>query len=195
VKIILLLVCSILCSLLSSSVFEAFAALEDDLKNTAILARQNKRTFERIADFIQQCGDKVPSNRSLIPTCDSSIQKLDIEMAKFIVENQAVLEDFLYPYFLPSSVHTYKGLSSANVTGSTDPTVLAKHMTILSDYSKPMSGISDECFKRRMPSDGTQDMQVIETCLGLIESLNSHLKIFNQNTRSEFEKVLNTAIP
>ena len=46
-KIIVLLVCSLLCSLLTSSVFEAFAALEDDLRNTAILTRQNMRTTPR----------------------------------------------------------------------------------------------------------------------------------------------------
>jgi hypothetical protein len=75
VKIIVILACSILCSLSTSSVFEAFAALEDDIKNLPILARQNRRTFDRVGEFLQQCGDKVASNQSLISTCDSLVQK------------------------------------------------------------------------------------------------------------------------
>jgi len=192
VKIIVIVACSILCSLLTSSVFKAFAALEDDIKNFPILARQNKRTFDRAGDFIQQCGDKVASNQSLIPTCDSLVQKLNIEIGKFLAENQAVIEDFLYPYFSPSSVHTYKGLSSENVTGDTDSKILAKHLAIFLDYTKPARGIFNECLSRALSS---YDTQVIYTCKGILESLNSHLKVFNQNTRSEFEKVLNPAIP
>ena len=191
-KIIVIFACSILCSLLTSTVFEAFAAFEDDLKNLPILAAQNRRTFERVLDFLQQCGDKAANDRSLVSTCDSLFQKLEIDVSKFLVENQAVIEDFLYPYFLPSSVHTLAGLSSENVTGSTDPMTFAKHGAIFLDYSKPTNGIIEECLSRVTAS---YEMQVMETCMGIVESLNSHLKMFNQNARSEFEKVFNAAIP
>ena len=150
------------------------------------------RTMERVGDFAQQCADKAASNRSVISTCDSLVQKLNIDVGKFLVENQAIIEEFLYPYFLPSSVHTLTGLNSENVTGSTDPTVFAKNAAILLDYAKPISDIHNECLSRAMSS---YDTQVIYTCKSIVESLNSHLKVFNQNTRSEFEKVLNVPIP
>lgn len=191
-KIIVIFACSILCLVLTSSVFEAFAVFEDDLKNLPILAAENKRTFERVLDFIQQCGDKVTNDRSLISTCDSLFQKLEIDVSKFLVENQAVIEDFLYPYFLPSNFHTLAGLSSENVTGSTDPTVIVKHPAIFLDYSKPISGIIEECLRRTTAS---YEMQTMETCMGIVKSLNSHLKVFNQNARSDFEKMFNAPIP
>jgi len=195
-KIIVFLVSSILCSFLSSSFFEAFAALEDDVKKLPILGAQNTRTFERVMDFIQQCEDKVASNRSLISTCDSLVQKSNIDVSKYLVENKAVIEDFLYPYFLPSSVHTLSGLSSENVTGSTDPTVFAKHGAIFLDYTKPFDGIMNECRSRGLSAlESSSDTQVIYTCIDIVESLNSHLKVFNQNARSEFEQVLNAPIP
>ena len=195
-KIIVLLVSSILCSLLSNCVFEVFAALEDDVKKLPVLGAQNTRTFERVMDFLQQCPDKVASNRSLISTCDSVVLKLNIDMAKFLAENQAVIEDFLYPYFLLSSVHTLSSQSSENVTRSSDPTVLAKHAAIFLDYTKPFDGIMNECRSRGLSAlESSSDTEVIYTCIGIAESANSHLKVFNQNTRSEFEKVLNTPIP
>ena len=148
-KVIVLLICFILCSL-GERVYEVSAALEDDIRNTATLARQNGRTVEQVLSFIQKCGDIAATNRSVISTCDSLAQKFDIDVAKFLVENQGTIEEFLYAYFLPSSVHAFTSLSSTNVTGSTDPMVLAKHLAIISDYSKPISDISTECQSRGM---------------------------------------------
>ena len=200
-KFIVIIACSILSLLLTSSIFEAFAALEDDVMKLPNLGAQNKRTFERVLEFVQQCADKLLTNRSLISTCDSLVQKLDIDVSKYLVENKAVIEDFLYPYFLPSSVHTLSVLSSENVTGSNDPTVFVKHLAIFLDYPKPINGIMDECRSRSLsatesyPVVSASDTQVIYTCIGLLESLNSHLKVFNQNARSEFEKVLYAPTP
>ncbi len=39
------------------------------------------------------------------------------------------------------------------------------------------------------------DRGAINSCISIVKSLNSHLKVFNQNARSEFERVLYTAIP
>ena len=57
--------------------YEASATLEDDLGKTGTLARENMRTMEQVADFMQQCADKAVINRSFISTCDSLIQKLE----------------------------------------------------------------------------------------------------------------------
>jgi hypothetical protein len=177
--------------LFSSSFSFVFAALENDLNDTAILARENRRTMERVGDFTQKSADRMGTEPSLISTCDSLIQKLNIDVGKHLVENQAIIEKFLYPYFLPSSIHTLTGLSSANVTGSTDRTVLAKHLSIFLDYSGPISDISDECLSRA----SSYDMGAINSCISIVKSLNSQMKVFNQNARSEFERVLYTAIP
>jgi hypothetical protein len=201
VKFIVIFGCSILCLLITSSIFEAFAALEDDVKSLPNLGAQNTRTFERVGEFLQQCADKAATNRPLISTCDSVVLKLNIDMSKFLAENQAVIEEFLYPYFLPSSVHTFTNLNSKNVTGSADPTVFAKHGAIFLDYTKPTDGIMNECRSRggsaleSYPTVSSSDMQIIYKCIGIAKSLNSHLKVFNQNTRLEFEKVLNAPIP
>jgi hypothetical protein len=64
VKFIAIFGCSILCLLVTRSIFEAFAALEDDVKSLPILGAQNTRTFERV-EFLQQYADNAWENNGL----------------------------------------------------------------------------------------------------------------------------------
>jgi len=189
-KIALILI-GIICSLLSSGISEALATLEDDLKGAPSMLRQNNRTIKRVGDFAEQCTDRVSSDPSVTPICDSLLQKFNIDMGKFLVENQNIIEELIYPYTLPSSIHTSTDLSSATVTGTNDRLAAAEHGSISIKYLETVSDISKECSSRAM----SNDVAGIKPCMTVMNSLNSHMKEFNQNARSEFDTILGTVTP
>jgi hypothetical protein len=133
-KIMLLLlgIVSIL-SLVSIPLARA-ASLLDDVNDSVKLINQNTRTIERITDFTEQCTDRIKSDMSVLPICDSLFQKFNIDVGKFYVENQADIEEIIYPYTLPSSISTFSGQDSAIVLGSNDMDTVVEHTTIAMGY-------------------------------------------------------------
>jgi hypothetical protein len=190
-KIPLLLVCFI-CSLLSIGVSEGFAVLEDEIMQSTAKVRENTRTMERIGEFLRECTSTLRAgDTSLNSTCDSLLQKQNIEMGKFFAENQVSIEELIYPYTIPSNAQTFLGLDSSTVTGSNDPTVAIEHGRTGVSFLELSSKISDECVSKLE----LNDMNGVKTCVSISDSLNSHLREFNQNTKPEFERVLGTAGP
>ena len=178
-------------TILSISVPKGVATFEDDMKKSIVQTRENTRTMERITDFMTECTSKVKSgDTSLISTCDSEIQKRNIEMAKFLAENQAAIEELIYPYSIPTNTQALVGLNSSTVTGSDDIATAVEHSDIATSYLELSSKISEECISRAKLSD----ISAVNSCNTITDSLNSHLREYNQNTKTEFERVLGTAI-
>ena len=179
-------------TLLVSSAPKSVATFEDDVKKSVIQIRENMRTMERIADFMRECTSKVRSgDTSLISTCDSEIQKRNIEMGKFLAENQVAIEELIYPYSIPTNTPALLGLNSSTVTGSDDIAIAVEHSEIATSYLELASKISEECSSRAELSD----ISAVNSCNTITDSLNSHLREYNQNTKTEFERVLGTVGP
>lgn len=148
--------------------------------------------MERINEFLRECTSTLRAgDTSLYSTCDSLLQKQNIEIGKFFVENQAAIEELIYPYTIPSAAQALLGLNSSTVTGSNDSAVAIEHGRTGVSFLKLSSKISDECVSKAE----LNDMSGVKTCASITDSLNSHLREFNENTKPEFERVLGTAGP
>ena len=179
-------------TILSSSGPKTFATFEDDISQSTAKVRENTRTFERMAEFVRECTSTLKAgDTSLASTCDSLLQKQNIEMGKFFAENQVAIEELIYPYTIPSDTQGLLGLDSSSVIGSNDPAIAIEHGRIGASFMELSSKISDECASKA----GLSDMSGVETCISISDSLNSHLREFNQNAEPEFERVLGTALP
>lgn len=171
---------------LTTDLSEGLATLSGNLTDTTII-RQNTRTIQRVGEIASQCTDRIATEPSLISICDSLIQKFNIEFGKFLGLNQIKIEELVYPYTIPPSAHGLKGLTSANVSGSNDRAVVSDHAMIAGQYLPIVAELSYECADRA----SLYDLKDVESCLSIMESLNSHLRVFNENARPEFERVLN----
>jgi hypothetical protein len=189
-KILLLLV-GLLSSFSCFGLTEIFADLSDDLRESTSLIRQNTRTIERVGDFAQECTSRINTDPSLISPCDSLTQKFNIDMGKFYSENQVTVEDLIYPYTLPSKIHEFNDLSSSSVSSTGNVIVAAEHTEMAMDFLSRISDIAEECASKAR----SYDISGVRTCMDISESLNSHLKEFNQNARLEFDRVLGMSIP
>ena len=58
-------------------------------------------------------------------------------------------------------------------------------------YMELGSKLTDECISR----GELNDISAVKTCNSIFDSLNKHLREFNENTKIEFERVLGTALP
>ena len=175
-----------------SSAPKAVATYEDDLTQSATKIRENTRTMERGTEFVRECSSRVKSGDTpLLSTCDSFLQKQNIEIGKFLAENQVTIEELIYPYTIPSNALTFLAQDSSNVTSSNDLTIVAEHSRAGASFLKLISMIGQECLSK----SEANDMSGVKTCISIADSLNSHWREFNQNTKLEFDKVLGTAIP
>lgn len=67
-------------------------------------------------------------------TCDSVLQKYNIEMGQFYKENQPIIEELIYPYPIPAAAENSIGQDSSNVTGTSDRTEFLEHGLITRVY-------------------------------------------------------------
>ena len=182
-----------ICLLIGTGLQESLATLTNDLgdsnalSDSTALIRQNLRTVERVTEFISECTNRIASEPSLLLTCDSFVQKFNIDFAKFLAEKKLEIENLIYPYTIPSSVNEFTRLSSLNVTATNDRMILAKHASVALEYFPIVSEMLEECQSRL----ASYDIRAAQTCIGIMESLNTHFRTFNQNAKPEFEKVLN----
>ena len=179
-------------AVLSDSVPKAIATFEDEVMKTTTQIRENTRTIERISDFMAECTSRVKAaDITVISICDSLLQKFNVDMSKFSAENKAAIEDLIYPYTIPSNTQGLLGLNSSSVTGSNDPTVAGEHASLVVSYMELGSKLSGECVSRTE----LNGISAVKTCNSIRGSLNNHLREFNQNTKTEFERVLGTGLP
>lgn len=186
----------IICLLMGTGLQEGFATVTNDLgdptvrSDSSALIRQNTRILERITEFITECITRMPSEPSLVLTCDSFVQKFNIDFAKFLAEKTLEIEQLVYPYTVPSTVSEFIRLSSSNVTASNDRMILTEHASITLEYFPIVQEVSEECSSRL----ASYDLNAAQTCMGIMKSLNTHLRTFNENAKPEFEKVLDMGI-
>jgi hypothetical protein len=179
-------------TILSSSGPKAVANFEDDLRKSTTQVRENTRIIERIGDFLEECTLRLKStDTTLISICDSFVQKHNVDMSKFSAENQAAIEELIYPYTIPSNTQGLLGLNSSSVTGSNDLRVASEHGSLAASFMELGSKLTDECISR----GELYDISAVKTCNSIFDSLNKHLREFNENTKIEFERVLGTALP
>jgi hypothetical protein len=179
-------------ALLNNTVPKAVATFEDDLTASSAQLRENTRTYERMTEFVKGCNSKLESrDTSFISVCDSVTQKGNIEIGKFFAENQATIEELIYPYTIPSNTQALVGLDSSTYTGSNDPAVYREHNSVALSYADLYVKIAEECGSRAESGD----ISALKSCITIVDSLNSHLREFSQNTKPEFERVLGTAGP
>jgi hypothetical protein len=183
--IILLLGIVAFLSLVSIPLARAASQL-DDVHDSVKLINQNTRTIERITDFTRECTDRIKSDLSVLPICDSLFQKFNIDVGKFYVENQGEIEEIIYPYTLPSSISTFSGQDSATVIGSNDMDTVVEHTTIAIGYMDTIGTFSTECANVVV----AYDLSGAKSCINLAQSLNSYFKVFNDDAKSEFDSML-----
>jgi hypothetical protein len=162
------------------------ASLLDDAHDSVKLINQNTRTIERVTDFTRECTDRIKSDLSVLPICDSLFQKFNIDVGKFYVENQGDIEEIIYPYTLPSSISTFSGQDSADVIGSNEMATVVEHTTIAMGYMDTIATVSGECANLAT----SYDLSGAKSCINLMNSLNSYFKVFNENGKSEFDSML-----
>lgn len=187
-SIILLLGIVAFLSLVSTPLASA-SSLSDDASDSVKLINQNTRTIERITDFTEQCTDRIKSDMSVLPICDSLFQKFNIDVGKFYVENQADIEEIIYPYTLPSSISTFSGQDSAIVIGSNDMDTVVEHTKVAMGYMGTIGTFSTECANLIR----AYDLSGAKSCINLAQSLNSYFKVFNDDAKPEFDTMLDSA--
>jgi hypothetical protein len=68
---------------------------------------------------------------------------------------------------------------------------MSEHASVALGYFPIVQEVTEECSSRL----SSYDLEGFQTCMSVQESLNSHLREFNQNAKPEFERVLGTALP
>jgi hypothetical protein len=165
----------------------AHAELEEEVNSSLKLIRENSRSANHITEFMTACTDKVRSgDLSLLSTCNALLQKFNIDIGQFFIENQAVIEEMIYPYSIPSSAASAIGLNSSGVVGTDDMTEGSKHAFLASDYMGKLAELSKECASRAEASE----ISSVRNCINIMSSLNDHIRTFNSNAKPDFDKVL-----
>jgi hypothetical protein len=101
-------------------------------------------------------------------------------MDKFELEQIAITKEQIHKYDLPWDAEHMSEDEQERLQNA-----------ISRDFLRTTSDINNECLSKTM----SLDMQVIKSCISIVESLNSHLKVFNQNARSEFQNALDKPMP
>lgn len=92
----------------------------------------------------------------------------------------------IYPVTLPSSVYTSADLNTMNITVTKDRADAIEHLSLLIRYQQIIQDFTRQCIN----SAKLKDISVLTSCISLTAPLNLHLREFNQNANSEFEKIL-----
>jgi hypothetical protein len=164
----------------------AYGQLEDELELSTKNMRQYTRSTERLTEFVKICQSRASSGDfSLISTCDSVIQKYNIEMGHFYKENQPIIEELIYPYQIPAAAENSIGQDSSNVTGTSDQNEFLKHGSTTIDYSESIVKVLDEC-----SNSSAYDLDMVRKCIAISNSLNDKMKNINTNAKLELDKVL-----
>ncbi len=117
---------------------------QDEIAQSVSQINENKRSMERIGLFARQCNDLVNlKGLSALPTCDTVVQKFNIDIGKFFAENEAVIESLIYPYTLPLDIQKKLTLNSSKVVGTSDRSVLNEHSNELVGYADKIRDASD----------------------------------------------------
>jgi len=180
-----------LISLISIDAFASvYGDLSDELDKSTVLIRENTRSLHRFTEFIRACTSLAKSgDLSITSTCDSVIQKFNIEIAKFQKNNQLGIEDLIYPYTIPADVESMMSLDSSIVIGSSNPADLVTHGITSIQYNEISQKVIEECTS----SAELYNIDQVGKCIGIFKSLNDYLRNFNTNAGAEINKVLDLA--
>src|SRR5678815_1195530 len=82
-----------------------YGQLEDEMESATKSLRQYTRSTERLTEVAKVCNSRANSGDfSMTSTCDSILQKYNIEMGQFYKENQPIIEELIYPYPIPVKI-------------------------------------------------------------------------------------------
>lgn len=159
---------------------------QDEIDQSIRQITENGKSMERLTLFARQCTDLIKSNDlSQLPACDAVYQKFNVDIGKFLAENEAVIESIIYPYTLPLDIQNKSTLNSSDVIGSSDRNVAMEHTTEALVYMPKIQMLSESCVGA---------VNLITQCMDIFKSLNDHFRDFNTNTQAEFNDVLSSPL-
>ena len=106
-------------------------------------------------------------------------------MGQFYKENQAIIEELIYPYPIPAAAENSIGQDSSNVIGTNNTAEFLKHSSTTLDYGRNLVKVLQEC-----SASSAYDMDLVRKCIVISNSLNDKTININTNAKQEIDKVL-----
>lgn len=152
-------------------------------------------SMAKYTEFLYACNDKIPGDKSAdIVKCDSSLQKLGIEIGKWFVANKYLIESVIYPTTIPYSAEEYSKKSITDVVGQSNNTQYLAHLLSVYPYAKYIRAFSMGCkynlHAYNLDNTRTQNLEVYSKCFDAFRNLNEHFHTLFNATESETKSIM-----
>ena len=171
--------------LLSSQV--AQASMSDDIRDSSAKIKQTSPKIKKQTEFIKECTARVKAGQeptNIATICDKVIKIWNIEMSKFLVENQANINTISFIYITPQ-IKEQTALDSSMAVGGTPTDAIVDSSLFVVIFSS-MSGILGTC---------ADDMTALRyssvyPCIAIANGIFDHVNVADRLSQENYNKLL-----